>query len=182
MFARQLFVETTVIAAIGGALGLALTVAILGALPSLMPEDFPRASHVALDQRVLALATGLTVVVAMAIGLLPAMIARKLRLTSALADGSAPIGQGLRTSAARSRALIITTQVAIAAVLLVGAAFLSQSFIRMLRVDRGYVPDNLITARVGFQGSGLPGRRSRGIFSPICSTAPRPCLVRRMPG
>ena len=170
--ARQLFVETTVIAAIGGTLGVALTVGILGALPWLLPEDFPRATHVALDQRVLALATGLTLVVAIAIGLLPSVIARKLRLTSALAeDGSAPIGQGLRTSAARSRALIITSQVAIAAVLLVGAAFLSQSFIRMLRVDRGYVPDNLITARVGFQGVGLPAGARAAFFSDLVDRA-----------
>jgi hypothetical protein len=61
-------------------------------------------------------------------------MARRLTLTIALTeDGSAPIGQNLRSPAARSRGLIITAQVAIAAVLLVGAALLSKSFTRLPR-------------------------------------------------
>src|SRR5262249_42973129 len=70
--ARELFVETAAIAAIGGALGLALTVFLLHVLPALLPSDFPRVQHVGVDARVFALVAGLTLVVSLAIGLLPA--------------------------------------------------------------------------------------------------------------
>ena len=155
--ARQLFVETTTMAAIGGNLGLALTAVLLRVLPVLLPSDFPRVQHVDVDARVLVLAAGLTLAVSLAIGLLPARMARRVTLTNALTeDGSAPIGQSLRSPAARSRGLIITAQVAIAAVLLVGAALLSKSFTRLLDADRGYTPSNLLTARIGFLSAGLP--------------------------
>jgi predicted permease len=155
--ARQLFVETLTLSAIGGALGLALTVVLLRVLPSLVPSGFPRVDHVALDARVFAVAAALTLLVSLAIGLLPSRLARRLRLTSALAeDGSAPIGQGLRTSGARARGFIIAAQVAIAAILLVGGALLSKSFSALLTADRGYEPNHLLTARVGFLSAGLP--------------------------
>ena len=155
--ARQLFVETTTMAAIGGSLGLALTTVLLRVLPALLPSDFPRAQHLDVDARVFVLAAGLTLAVSLAIGLLPARMARRVTLTNALTeDGSAPIGQSLRSPAARSRGFIITAQVAIAAVLLVGAALLSKSFIRLLDADRGYSPGNLLTARIGFLSAGLP--------------------------
>jgi predicted permease len=162
--ARQLFVETMTLSAIGGTLGLGLTFLLLGALPSLLPSEFPRVDHVAVEARVLGVMVVLTLLVSLAIGLLPSRMARRLRLTSALAeDGSAPVGHSFQTSAARSRGLIITAQVAIAAVLLVGGALLSKSFAALLAADRGYEPSNLLTARIGFFSAGLPAG-SRAAF------------------
>jgi putative ABC transport system permease protein len=87
----------------------------------------------------------------------PARMSRRTSLTGALADdGAAPVGPSLRTAAARARALIIVGQVAIAAVLLVGAALLAQSLITLIFIDRGYQPENLLTARLGHFGRGLP--------------------------
>jgi hypothetical protein len=69
-------------------------------------------------------------------------MARRVKLTSALVeDGAAPVGHSLRSPAARSRALIITGQVAIASLLLVGAGLLSQSLCRLINIDRGYQPE-----------------------------------------
>jgi predicted permease len=162
--ARQLFVETMTLSAIGGTLGLGLTFLLLRALTSLLPSGFPRVDHIAVDARVAGLMVALTCLVSLGIGLLPSRMARRLRLTSALAeDGSAPVGHSLQTSAARSRGLIITAQVAIAAVLLVGGALLSKSFAALLAADRGYEPGNLLTARIGFLGAGLPAG-SRAAF------------------
>jgi predicted permease len=162
--ARQLFVETLTLSAIGGTLGLALTALLLRLLPALLPSGFPRGDHIAIDGRVFAVAAGLTLVVSLAVGLLPSRLARRLRLTSALAeDGSAPIGLGFQTSGARSRWFIITAQVAIAAVLLVVGALLSKSFSALLAADRGYEPGNLLTARIGFLSAGLPAG-SRAAF------------------
>ena len=146
---RQLLMETSLIAAIGGAAGLGIAVSLLRGLPAMMPEDFPRLDDIALDGRVLIVAIGLTAAVALLTCLLPARLARRVKLTSALAeDGPAPVGHSLRTPSARSRALIITGQVAIAALLLVGAGLLAQSLYRLINVDRGYEPANLLTARL----------------------------------
>jgi putative ABC transport system permease protein len=161
---RQLFLETSMIAVVGGAIGVGLTLALLRVLPTLMPEDFPRVQDIAIDGRVLGLAAALTLTVAVAISLLPARLARRVRLTSALAeDSSGPVGQSLRSPAARSRTLIITGQVAIAALLLVGAALLLQSFLKMVNVERGYRTSNLLTARITHPATGLP-KGARAIF------------------
>ena len=166
--ARQLFVETMTLAAVGGVVGLALTALLLRLLPALLPSSFPRVDHIGIDARVFAVVAMLTLVVSLAIGLLPSRMARRLRLTSVLAeDGSAPIGQGLRTAGARSRGLIITAQVAIAAMLLVGGALLSKSFSALLAADRGYEPSNLLTARIGFLGTGLPAGARAAFYTDV---------------
>ena len=163
--ARQLFVETTLLAAIGGACGLLLTSSILRLLPALLPQDFPRLQHIAVERPTLVTVVALTGVVSLLIGLLPARIARSLRLTSVLTeDGSAPVGQSLRSPAARSRAFIITAQVAIAAVLLIGATLLSRTFMTLLDSDRGYEPANLLTARIGYAGGGQPPAARRAFY------------------
>jgi hypothetical protein len=84
-------------------------------------------------------------------------MARRVKLTSALVeDGAPPVGHSLRSPAARSRALIITGQVAIASLLLVGAGLLSQSFYRLINIDRGCQPENLLTARIAHFTQGKP--------------------------
>jgi putative ABC transport system permease protein len=164
---RQLFVETSAIAAIGGGLGLGLTYALMRVLPWLMPEDFPRLQDIAIDGRVVVMATALTMAVSIVIGLMPARLARRVNLTSALAEeGSAPAGTSLRSSSstARSRALIITGQVAIAALLLVGAGLLSHSLWKLVTIDRGYEPSNLLTARLTHAAQGRQAAAARLAF------------------
>lgn len=155
--ARQLLVESAIVAAVGAAGGLAIATSVLRALPALMPEDFPRLDDIAIDGRVLGVTVVLTLVVVLVMSLLPTRLARRVSLTSALVeDGAAPVGYSLRSPAARSRALIITGQVAIAALLLVGAGLLSQSLLKLIAVDRGYQPANLLTARLAHFATALP--------------------------
>jgi predicted permease len=149
---RQLLIESSFLASIGGLLGIGMTFALLRVLPRLLPGDFPRVESIAVDAAALAVALGLSALVALATGLMPSRVARQLNLNRLLADGGMAIGVGVRLPLARSRALIITSQVAIAAVLLVGAALLAQSFAALLRVDRGFRPESVTTARVLLSG------------------------------
>ena len=172
--ARQLFVETMTLATIGGAVGLGLTVLLLRLLPALLPTEFPRLPHIGLDVRVFLVGAALTFAVALAIGLLPARMARRVVLTSVLAeDGSAPLGQGLRVPAARVRGTIIAAQVAIAALLLVGASLLSKSFSSLLDADRGYTPGHLVTARIGFLSAGLPPAARAAFYNDVLDRVSR---------
>jgi len=150
--ARQLFIETAVTSIAGGTLGLLLTVALLRLAPSMLPADFPRMNMVRIDTLVLVSVFVLIALVTIATGLLPVRLARRLAVRGALSEDG--VGTTLTSPVARSRALIITAQVAIAAVLLVGAALLSRSFVTLLKVDRGYEPSHVMTARVLMPGTG----------------------------
>ena len=72
----------------------------------------------------------------------------------------------LRSPMARTRALIMAAQVAIACVLLIGAALLSRSFVSLIHADRGYDPSNVLTARLP-----LPPRLSCGAARPAARYA-----------
>jgi putative ABC transport system permease protein len=148
---RQLVVESAMIGAGGGLAGIVLTIALHRALPSVLPADFPRADAVTIDWRVLLFAIGVSIAVSVACGLLPASHARRVDLVASLSEnGSAPIGGGMRTSAARARTLIMAGQFAVSCVLLVGAALLVRSFVALLHMDRGYDATNVLTARIAF--------------------------------
>jgi putative ABC transport system permease protein len=165
---RQLLVESSMLAAVGAAVGVAITAAVLRVLPALMPEDFPRLDDIAIDARVLAVAVGLTVVIALVMCVMSARLARRVRLTSALAeDGAAPAGHSLRSPGARARAMIITGQVAIAALLLVGAGLLSQSLWKLIDIDRGYQPANLLTGRLAHFSRGLPANARPQFYADV---------------
>jgi putative ABC transport system permease protein len=114
-----------------------------------MPADFPRLHDVVLDWRMAAFAAGAALVVTLFVGLLPARLAGRVSLVRALTeDGQAPVASGLRSQAGRLRAAVLVGQVAVAALLLVGASLLTRSFVALLSVDRGYDPTNLMTAEV----------------------------------
>lgn len=94
-------------------------------------------------------AIAVSIAASLACGLAPALHARRLTLVESLGDdGTAPVGGGMRSRTARARTLIMATQIAIACVLLIGAALLTRSFVALLHADRGYDPTNLLTARI----------------------------------
>jgi putative ABC transport system permease protein len=164
---RQLLIETSILAAIGGVSGVAMTFLLLRVLQRLLPSDFPRADSIAVDSAALAVALGLTALVAVATGLMPTRVARLLNVNRLLADGGAAVGQSFRSPLARSRVVIITFQVAIAAVLLVGAALFTQSFAALLRVDRGFRPESVTTARVLLSGTAAPAAERSAVLNGV---------------
>jgi MacB-like periplasmic core domain/FtsX-like permease family len=133
-------------------------------LPRVLASDFPRTDSIAVDAMALAVALGLTAFVALVTGLMPTRIARLLNVNRLLTDGGAAVGQSFRSPLARSRVVIITSQVAIAAMLLVGAALFTQSFVALMRVDRGFTPESVITARVFIAGTEAPAAERAAIL------------------
>ena len=157
--AQQLLIENVIAGLLGGAAGVALALVLHGMLPSLLPADFPRAANVTLDFRVVSIALALSALTGVLFGLLPVWHLRGLHLASALTeDGQGSVGAG-RTRTARARSLIMTAQVAIAVVLLVGASLLLRSFQALLAADRGYVVSNVLSARVPMPDRAYTGPR-----------------------
>jgi putative ABC transport system permease protein len=143
---RQLLTESLLLALIGGALGLALAVWGTDALGRLAALHLPRARDIGVDWNVLGF-TGLVVLVTgIGFGLIPALQTTRPDLQSVLKDS----GRGSSAGAprARVRSALVVAEVAIALVLLAGAGLLLRSFERLLAVETGFNPDNLLTLQV----------------------------------
>ncbi|HYT65600.1 MAG TPA: ABC transporter permease [Vicinamibacterales bacterium] len=160
---RQTLVENVLVGVLGGAAGLVLAALMHRALPTLLPTDFPRVDDLALDARIQAFAVIVSIVVGLGCGLLPAwQVARADVVPALVEDALAPIGGGWRSRTARVRAVIMTAQVAIACVLLVGALLLVRSFSAMMRANLGYDATDVLSARVILpSGEFDPARRQQ---------------------
>jgi putative ABC transport system permease protein len=142
---RQLLAESLLLAGLGGALGLLLAVWGVDLLVGLDPTGVQRAGEVTLDWRVLAFTFGLSLVTGLLFGLAPALQASKADLVESLKEGGRS-GQGLARS--RLRGALVVAEVALTLVLLVGAGLLLKSFGRLLAVDSGLDPHNVLTMDV----------------------------------
>jgi putative ABC transport system permease protein len=159
---RQLLAESLLPGIAGGVLGVALTVVLQWSMPSLLPADFPRADALGINTAVIAFALILTGGTSIAFGVLPVLSLRKSNLAGALAgEGTAPTGAGVQTRTTRARAAIMTAQVAIACVLLVGASLLGRSFLALLDADRGFDPGGVVSARLAMPESLYPSQERR---------------------
>jgi predicted permease len=156
---RQLLIENAIVGLCGGAAGLALAAALQRVLPTLLPEGFPRLDAIALNGPALSFALGVSVLASLVCGLLPAWHTRHVNLVETLSeDGIASISGASGSVATRTRATIMAGQVAIACLLLVGAALLTRSFVALVRADRGYDSANVLTARLPLP-PGYPAER-----------------------
>ena len=148
---RQLLAETTVIAAAGGVLGLALAVWGLDALVGLAPSSLPRLSDVQVDTTVLVFALVVSMATVMVCGLGPALASANRSMADASRQG--PRVAGDRT-VRRWHHVMVVGELAIAQVLLVGAGLLLASFLAAQRVELGFAPQGRIAADVSL----APGR------------------------
>jgi putative ABC transport system permease protein len=137
----QMLTESVLLSAIGGTLGLLLSVWLTDVLRSLMPEGAPRLDHVGIDYRVLVFAIGVSALSGFVFGLVPALQASKLDVSSSLKEGGRT-GEGHRRTSARS--LLLIGEVALSLVLLIGAGLLIKSFMRLQEVRPGFNPDHVL--------------------------------------
>lgn len=142
--ARQLVVENLLLAAIGGAVGVAVAWAGAPVLTGLLAGSAPRLDEVRLDGWVLLFTIGVTAVTGLLFGVLPA---RRLSRTSATgALSGARVGPGLQQR--RLASLLVSGQVAIGVMLAIGAGLLVRSLGRILEVDPGFETTQVVAARV----------------------------------
>ena len=137
---RQLLTESVMLSLAGGILGLAAGYAGIRAILSVSPGNIPRigpgGSNVSLDWRVLGFTLGLSILTGILFGLVPALQSSRADLSSTLKESSNRSGTGLRHN--QTRALLVTTEMALALVLLIGAALLIRTFIAIRQVNPGF--------------------------------------------
>ena len=145
---RPLLFEQVILSAAGATLGAALGWWILRALPVVAPAMLPRLSEVQFDVRAFAAAWLLALGMTLLVGLRPAW----RRPSAGLRDTSASAHVTVRArivSAERFRGALVTAQVALAIVLLIGASLVGRSLIRLLQAEPGYQPEGVLTFQVG---------------------------------
>jgi putative ABC transport system permease protein len=146
---RQMLTESILLSAIGGIAGLVLSIWLTDLLMSMLPEGAPRLEQIGIDYRVLAFALGVSALTGILSGIVPALQASKLDLTSALKEGGRG-GEGHRRTSARS--LLLIGEVALSLMLLVGAGLLIKSFLRLQEIRPGFNSHNVLIANLSLQG------------------------------
>jgi putative ABC transport system permease protein len=144
---RQLLTESVLLSIAGGALGLLIALWGTDALVAASGDQLPRAAQIGLDLRVLGFTLLVSVLTGVLFGLVPAIHSSKTDLNEALKEGGRGTSEGVRRN--RLRSALVTVEVAIAVVLLVGAGLLIQSLWRLQRVNAGINPHNVITFELG---------------------------------
>lgn len=142
---RLLMIESFVLAIAGAVTGLALAWLALDGLVANLPLSLPSNVPVTLNFTVLAVAIIMTVVTAVLFGLVPALHLSSAAVGSALANAGRRHGPSLSP---RSAQLLMTAEIALAVVLVAGAALMLRSFARIMSVDVGFDPDAIVTMEV----------------------------------
>jgi putative ABC transport system permease protein len=142
---RQFLVESLLLAALGGALGLALAFWSLDALIALGPDDVPGLAKATIDGRVLGFTLALSLLTTLLFGLVPAWHASRPDLNETLKEGGHTTtgNTGYRVQDA-----LVVAEIAVGMVLLVGAGLMIRSFLRLQAVEPGFNPSNVLTMRM----------------------------------
>ena len=152
---RQLLTESSLLAALGGALGVLLALWALPVLLSFSPPEMGDFNHVGLNGQVLIFSLITSVATGALFGLAPAFFASRSNPNESLREGER--GSSLGKSPARS--VLIAAEIALSLVLLVGAGLMMKSFVRLTQVNPGFNPDHLLVFNIGLPSSAEPARQ-----------------------
>jgi putative ABC transport system permease protein len=169
--AAQCLTESVMLAAIGGALGMALAFAAVRAAPAIKAIEIPRAQEIAVDGGFFLIGLGVSLASGVLFGLAPAFQVWRRDLSASLHRGEAPAatmgGQGFRHA-------LVAAQLALAMVLLSGAGLMTNTLVRLLNVDLGFEPSSIFSVDPGIY---LRDRAANaGLMRGLAER------VRRMPG
>ena len=163
--ARQLVMEAVLLATMSGALGAALAAVSFDPLLAMYPVALPRASEVHLDVRVALAAMIGSLALGVAAGALPAIRLTRLHVSDALKSGER--GEGLSLNV-RTQAWLVTTELAMAVAVVVGALLLARSFVALQHVPLGFDPAGVVTTAVTLpNGSERPREEASQIFASL---------------
>jgi putative ABC transport system permease protein len=144
---RQLLTESIILGLSGGILGIGLAYVGIGALVPAISDSVPTAmvGRIGLDRSVLAFTFLVSVGAGLLFGIAPALRATTQALVGELKEG----GRGGTSGRARQRlrSSLVVAEVALSLILLIGAGLMIQSFNKLQNVDKGFVADNIFTAR-----------------------------------
>jgi putative ABC transport system permease protein len=151
---RQLLTESLALSLTGGVLGLILGFVGVRLLLAINPGDIPRlgeeGSAVTLDLNVLLFTLGVSVFTGILFGLVPAITASRPNLAATLNENGSRSGMSIRSGKLRSA--LVVSEMALALVLVIGAALLIRTFLKLEAVDPGFETHNVVTMTMSVSG------------------------------
>ncbi len=170
---RQLLTESVLLALVGGVAGMAVALLGVRALVALSPPGLPRLGSIRVDGSVFGFALGITTLIGLAFGLIPALQASRTDPHQDLRQGSRGLAGGHR----RTRGVLVVAEVALALMLLVGSGLLLRSLQRLFSVSTGFDSARLLTMQVQVSGHRFDADSARFRFFEEALAA-----VRQVPG
>ena len=146
--------ELAPLLALGGVLGIITAAGVLRAVAPLLPVDLPRSEEIGIHLPVLAFSALVVIVIALLVGVWPALAAAVTRPSESLTE----LSRGATSAPGRTRVrdLIVIGQIATTLVLLVGATLLMRSFLAVRQVTPGFEPAQVLSAYVAIPRSQYP--------------------------
>jgi predicted permease len=153
--------ESVLLALAGGAAGIVLAFWGVELLRTLGPENLPRLSEVSVSGTVLAFTGGVAILTGILLGLGPALQASHRDTTQSLKEGGAA---GQSRSKHRAHNVLVVAEVALSLVVLIASGLLLNSFWRLMHVNPGFDPSNIVTAQISVTSPALKAEFQRRAF------------------
>jgi putative ABC transport system permease protein len=173
----QLLIETMFLSLLGGVLGLLIALGSAETIKKASPPNLYRFHELSVDLSALMFVSGVILVTSLLSGVLPAFNLSRTSLVPALKDEGGRAGTSGRQRH-RTQSALVTAQVALACVLLIGTGLLVRSFEAAQNVPLGFNPHHLLTARINLGSAKYEtdGARTRAFWNELMSK------IRRLPG
>ena len=159
---QQMLVEAFLLAGLGGIAGICTAYWAIPVIVALAPSDVPRLNEVQLDTRIFLFATGVSVLIGLFIGLLPALRSSNVDLHHAM-NSQSRTATGNRGTG-RLRALLVSVQIGLTATSLLSGGLLFRSFVKLFREDRGFDSRKILTVDLNFSRGRYPTLEKRAEF------------------
>jgi predicted permease len=159
---RQILTESLLLATAGGLLGVGVAYALLGLMVRSAPAGIPRLDEVHMDVAMLAFAILLSLVAGSLFGLLPAWRFARADPNDALKGTGRSATEGRHGG--RLRNLLVSFEVALSAVTLIAAGLLLNSFVHLMKVDKGFQVENVMSVGISLPDSRYPAMDKRVEF------------------
>jgi putative ABC transport system permease protein len=174
---RQFVIEGILLSLAGAAVGLGLAFGGIRLLLATNAGSIPRAAEIGIDWGVLAFSLALSVATGILFGLAPVLHLQLRSLHETLRNAAGRAAGAV--SASRFRSALVTGELALALVLLIGAALMIQAFWKLQAVDAGLNPDHVLTMRLSLPTTTYPDRAKANGFwnSLLAKTAALPGVV-----
>ena len=153
--ARELLVESMVLGALGGLLGVGLAAGALRLIVATAPADVPRLDQISIDPQVLLFTLIVSLLAGLLFGLVPVVRYAGPRLNTTLREGGRGLSAGRDKH--RTRSILVVVQVALALVLLVSSGLMIRTFQALRNVQPGFVdPSHIQTFRISIPDAQVP--------------------------
>jgi predicted permease len=162
--AVQQVMDGALLALAGGMAGVLLARWAVQAVVAFGPAEMPGLREVTTDARTLGVALVSTLAAAIAVSLAPMWLARRLSLVSLLKAGPGGGGGGRDRRGWQLSRLLVTSEVALSIVLVVGSGLLVRSLRNLLQVELGFVPAHALSFSVSLDEERYPGKDRQTAF------------------